>query len=397
MRCVYLAIGIALIAPYGTLAELLREALEPALGAVAALGLAIVACFVALPLATGMLAAVRELEIVAARRLLSVRLADVEASDAPLSWSTRWRGATWFVLHVVAGGLIASLTLTLPAVAIAALRTPFSSGDVRLGPLDATVSGGPESAWIVPLAALALLALVYFAAATSALLAAIAPRLLGPSPAERLVALQRHAAGLAQRNRLARELHDSVGHALSIVTVQSGAAGRVLDSDPAFARRALSEIESSARSGLRDLDHVLGLLRDDGGERAPTPTLADLQRLVDSTRSAGIDVTAQLRGSVADVPQAVSREAYRIVQESLTNVARHAGQVPVRLTLIVGADDLELDISNPLGRLRAPRAGGGSGQDGIRERVAGLRGHVFAGQDGDRWRVCVRLPLRPAP
>ena len=397
MRCVYLAIGIALIAPYGTLAELLREALEPALGAAAALGLAIVACFTVLPLATGMLAAVRELEIVAARRMLGVQLADAESSDAAPSWSTRWRGATWYLLHVVAGGLIATLTLALPAAAIAGLRAPFSSHDVRLGPLDATVSGGPESAWIVPLAVLALLALVYIAAATGALLASIAPRLLGPSPAERLVALQRHAARLAQRNRLARELHDSVGHALSIVTVQAGAAGRVLDSDPAFARRALSEIESSARSGLRDLDHVLGLLRDGSGGRAPTPTLADLQRLVDSTRAAGIDVTVQLRGSVADVPQAVSREAYRILQESLTNVARHAGRVPVSLTLIVGADDLELDVSNPLGRLRGPRTGGGRGLDGIRERVAGLRGHVSAGRDGDRWRVCVRLPLRPTP
>lgn len=114
LRCVYLAIGIALVAPYGTLAELLREALEPALGAAAALGLAIVACFVALPLATGMLAAVRELEIVAVRRLLGVQLDDVEAPDAVLSWSTRWRAATWYLLHVVIGGLIATLTLALP-------------------------------------------------------------------------------------------------------------------------------------------------------------------------------------------------------------------------------------------------------------------------------------------
>ena len=90
---------------------------------------------------------------------------------------------------------------------------------------------------------------------------------------------------LAERNRLARELHDSVGHALSIVTVQAGAAGRVLGGDPEFARQALTAIETSARNGLRDLDHVLGLLRDDAASRAPTPTLADLQRLVDSSRA----------------------------------------------------------------------------------------------------------------
>ncbi|MDQ3879910.1 MAG: hypothetical protein M3295_02360, partial [Chloroflexota bacterium] len=189
---VYLAIGIALVAPYGTLAEMLRTAVEPALGA-AALVLAIVVCFVVLPLATGMLAAVRELEIVAVRGLLGVELAG-EPSHAAPSWSTRWRGATWYLLHVIAGGTMAGLTLALPAFAFAALRAPLAKDDVRLDPLDVTVGGGSESAWVVALAVLAIAALLYLAAATCALLGRIAPRLLGPSPAERLAALERHAA-----------------------------------------------------------------------------------------------------------------------------------------------------------------------------------------------------------
>ncbi len=391
----FLLIGTALIAPYGFLSGFLVPALRGGLGTEAAWGVAIAVCFVALPIATGMLAGTRELEIGAARRLLGAELGDVESPGEAVSWATRRRAAAWFVAHLLAGGVIGSVTLVLPPAVVSAMSAPFASSDVQLGRLDAMVPGGPGSAWLVPLALLSPLVLVYLAAAAGAMLAHLAPRLLGPSAAERLAASQRQAMRLAQRNRLARELHDSVGHALSIVTVQAGAAGRVLDDDPAFVREALANIETSARNGLRDLDHVLGLLRDDAPSRAPTPTLADLQRLVDSTRSAGIDISAHVTGPIDEVPQAVSREAYRIVQESLTNAARHAARAPVSLRLNVGAEDLVLELSNPLDASHPPPAGGGRGLDGIQERVASLRGEVCAGPDADRWRIAVQLPLRP--
>ena len=396
-RFVYLGIGVALVAPFGTLAGFIAPVLEGGLGETAAWTVASVLCFGPLTMATGMLASVRDLEIAAVRRLLGVGLADAAGLDVQMSWSTRWRSAAWFVAHLVAGGVIGALTLVLPPAAVSAFLAPFASGDVQLGQLDATVPGGPASAWLAPLALLSPFALIYLAAAASALLARIAPRLLGPSPAERLAASQRHATRLTERNRLARELHDSVGHALSIVTVQAGAAERVLDNDPDFVREALTNIQLSARNGLRDLDHVLGLLRDDAPSRAPTPTLADLPRLVDSTRSAGIDVTAELTGRIDTVPQAVSREAYRIVQESLTNAARHAGHAPVSLSLNIGEDELELELTNPLGASRPRRAGGGRGLHGIQERVMSLRGQMSAGPDAGRWRVSVRLPLHPTP
>ena len=396
-RFAYLVVGAALVPPFGTLAGFVAPALEPGIGTAAAWTVAIFVCGVALPVAIGMLAPVRALEIAAARLLLNVEVGEAGVVDGGASWSTRRRSATWFVAHLVVGGVIGTLTVVLPPAVVAACYAPFTSGDVQLGQLDPTVPGGPGSAWIVPLALLAPVALVYLAAASGAGLARAAPRLLGPTPAERMAALERHAMRLAERNRLARELHDSVGHALAIVTVQAGAAGRVLDSDPAFARQALTDIETSARNGLRDLDHVLGLLRDDTAVRAPTPTLADLQRLVASTRSAGVDVTAALTGSIDDVPQAVSREAYRIVQESLTNAARHAGQVPVSLSLTVGAKHLELELSNPLDASRPRRSGGGRGLNGIQERVTSLRGQVTAGPDAEQWRIAVRLPLHPAP
>ncbi len=397
-RYAYLVIGAALVPPFGTLAGFVAPALEGGLGETAAWTLAIALCGVALPVATGMLPAVRELEIGAARRLLGVETGDPQALDATASWPTRWRSAAWFVAHLVVGGVIGTLTVVLPPAVVSACSVPFATGDVQLGQLDPTVPGGPGSAWIVPLALLSPLALVCLAAAAGGGLARLAPRLLGPTPAERLAALQRHAMRLAERNRLARELHDSVGHALSIVTVQAGAAGRVLDRDPAFARQALADIETSARNGLRDLDHVLGLLRDDAPSRAPVPTLADLPGLVDSTRSAGVDLSAELTGRIDEVPQAVSREAYRIVQESLTNAARHASHLPVSLSLDIGADHLELELSNPLDASPSHRQeGGGRGLNGIRERVASLRGQVSAGPEADRWRVAVRLPLHPTP
>lgn len=278
-RFVYLGIGVALVAPFATLAGFIAPVLEGGLGETAAWTIAIVLCFGPLTMAMGMLASVRDLEIAAVRRLLGVGLDDTAALGVQMSWSTRWRSATWFIAHLVAGGVIGALTLVLPPAAVSAFLAPFLSGDVQLGQLDATVPGGPGSAWIVPLALLSPFALIYLAAAASALLARIAPRLLGPSPAERLAALQHDAVRLAERNRLARELHDSVGHALSIVTVQAGAAERVLDNDLVFVREALTNIQLSARDGLRDLDHVLGLLRDDAPSRAPTLTLADLPGL----------------------------------------------------------------------------------------------------------------------
>jgi len=395
-RYAYLVIGAALVPPFGTLAGFVAPALEGGLGEAAAWGLAIALCGVVLPIAIGMLPAVRELEIGAVRRLLGVEIGDPMALDAQSPWGTRRRSAAWFVAHLVVGGVIGSLTVVLPPAVVSACVAPFESGDVQLGRLDATVPGGPGSAWIVPVALFSPFALVYLAAAAGGLLARLAPRLLGPSPAERLAAMQRDAMRLAERNRLARELHDSVGHALSIVTVQAGAAGRVLDDDPGFVREALTNIETSARNGLRDLDHVLGLLRDDGAaSRAPAPTLADLQRLVESSRSAGIDVTAELTGRIDEVPQAVSCEAYRIVQESLTNAARHAGRAPVNLSLNIGADDLKLELTNTLNGSHPGRTGGGRGLNGIRERVASLRGEVSAGPDAGRWRIAVRLPLHP--
>ncbi|MEE2048775.1 histidine kinase, partial [Nocardiopsis tropica] len=168
-------------------------------------------------------------------------------------------------------------------------------------------------------------ALLYTVALAGHLLALAAPRLLGPSPTERLAAAQAHAHTLAERNRLARELHDSLGHALSVVTLQAATAARLLDTDPEFARQALTHIADQARTATADLDHALGLLREDtAAPRTTPPDLSHLPHLAHATQHTGTDLTCHVSGDPARVPALLSRETYRISPEARTNALRHA-------------------------------------------------------------------------
>jgi signal transduction histidine kinase len=227
-------------------------------------------------------------------------------------------------------------------------------------------------------------------AGLGSLAATMAPVLLGPSTAERTAAVEARERRLAERNRLARELHDSVGHALTATTLQAGAARAVFDRDPEFARRALEAIEEVGRTAMEDLDHVLGVLRESGPEPArPQRTLADLDRLFADVRAGGVRLDTGV--TVGAVPAPVSREAYRIVQESLTNAARHGG--PGAVTVRVrGDEELTIEVRNALGD-RPAGGGGGRGVDGMRERVRLLGGALEVGADGGEWRVRARLPL----
>ncbi|MEU8319219.1 histidine kinase [Nonomuraea sp. NPDC048881] len=377
---------------------------------------------------TGLFLPVRALEVNAAQGLLGARV-ETPPRQARRSWQERRRTAAWFTLHLAVGGVVSGFTLAVVPFTMFTMALPFIGEPMPVLGLTAE-PGWPSVLWAAAgVGALALL--VAGAAGAGALLAALAPPLLGPTPAERLAAAEDHARTLAERNRLARELHDSVGHALSVVTLQAAAAGRVLDRDPATARTALAAIEQSARAALEDLDHVLGVLREDGradaradgrddagadagedgregrreghredgeeGRRAPQATLADLPALV---AGSGAEVRQDV-GDLSGVPAVVSREAYRILQEALTNAIRHGGGT-VRLAAAVQGEDLRLEVSNASGRHGERhggrrRRGGGRGVDGMRERVRLLRGDLRAGPDEDGWTVSVRLPLRPSP
>jgi signal transduction histidine kinase len=243
-------------------------------------------------------------------------------------------------------------------------------------------------ALLVPLP---LVALYGFVVGLGELITALALRFLGPSAAERLAALEERTEQLLERTRIARELHDSIGHALTVAVVQAGAARAA--GDAAFTDRALEAIEETGRTALEDLERVLGILRESERPVSSRPTLADADRLLESARVSGAKVDAELTGALDTVAGPVSREGYRILQESLTNVLRHAGAVPVRVRVSVGHDTLDLEVRNPL-TAAIPGPGRGSGLRGIRERAALLGGRARTGPDDGDWQVHVELPLR---
>lgn len=195
---------------------------------------------------------------------------------------------------------------------------------------------------------------------------------------------------LLERNRMARELHDSIGHALTVAVVQAGAARTA--NDPAFTERALTAIEETGRDALEDLERVLRVLRESGTPVVERPTLGEAQRLLDSARSSGAKVDARVSGDLGLVPAPVSREGYRILQESLTNVLRHAGPVPIRVSITVADGRLELEVINPLSGA-AGLPGSGSGLRGMRERAALLGGKARMESREGEWHVRVGLPL----
>ena len=400
LRWVYLLLGAALV-----LAFIL---VDSSLGAVAedlglpdvATGIVIAILVAAPPIAVGVLPAVREVEGIAVESLLGVRF-DERPLGPARTWAQRRRTAVWFCLHLVAGGLVGVLSTIVVGIGAMWLVAPFRSPGVHdvVPGISYQIRGTWTDAWLPATALAGIAALFMLSAAVGALLAYLAPRVLGPTAAERIELLERQTATLAERNRLARELHDSVGHALSLVTIQAAAARRVLASDPEFAETALAAMETSARAALADLDHVLGLLRDDrrpGSRTSPQATLGGLDRLVEAARAGGITVTVDRSGDLEQLPAAVSREAYRIVQEGLTNAIRHAGRPPdeltVDLSIRLDTSGLRLVLTNPISG-RSENSGGGRGLAGIRERVAVLRGIVEAGPDQNGWRLAVTLPV----
>lgn len=334
------------------------------------------------------LPATRTLEIVATRGLLGTDIP--HPTHGVLDRETRMRSALWFAIHVVIGGLVSGAVVVTVPMALVFVTQQVGLGDqalFELGPL-----GPDDTAWWTLIGLGLLFAIAYSISALGALAAQVAPALLGPSPDERIAALEARTAELAERNRLARELHDSVGHALTVTTLQAAAARQVIDTDPEFVRRALVAVEESGRAAMEDLDHVLGLLRDTR-RTAPLRTLSDVDRLVADAATAGVQVTLTVDGDLDSLPAPLSREGYRIVQESLTNVARHVGRTDATLSVSVGTNVLQLDITNPITGRSATRSAGGRGLNGMRERVTFLGGRITAGPDENMWRVAVQLPL----
>jgi signal transduction histidine kinase len=198
-----------------------------------------------------------------------------------------------------------------------------------------------------------------------------------------------------ERLRIARELHDVTAHSLSVIAVQSGVASHVLDSKPEEARRALVAIRQVSRDSLQELRAMLGVLRgaeDDAAPLAPTAGLDRLPDLVRPLEDAGLDVVVTSDGDLTDLPGIADASAYRIVQEALTNVLRHAGKAHVTVTLLREPDALLIDVTDDGPGMHPFEEG--HGIIGMRERVSALGGALEAGpRDGGGWRVSARLPV----
>ncbi|MFD9859135.1 sensor histidine kinase [Streptomyces alboflavus] len=357
----------------------------------------------------GLARTTRRVLVACARRMLGVPLPDPVdgrrragstgdgTASSTASGADRLRTPLWLLSHVALGWAGAQLSVLL---FVAGLLLPGGWAGAEAG---VSVNGWTlraESGWQSWAAALCcvLLAAALCPAVTYAL-RWLAPRLLGPSSAERLALAAERERALAERNRLAHELHDSIGHTLTAATIQAAVAGEVLTADPVAARAALRSIEESTRAALEDLDYVLGMLREEKAGTAPARTLADLPELLDRLRHAGAVLEPELSGDLAQVQGTLSRAAYRILQEGLTNALRHGAGGPIRVKVAAAPDSLELEVVNRTGSESGTSPGAfptsGHGLPGLMERVRLLHGEIEAGPDGpEHWRLAVRLPVR---
>jgi signal transduction histidine kinase len=210
--------------------------------------------------------------------------------------------------------------------------------------------------------------------------------------AEREAERERRLAVAEERTRIARDLHDSAGHAMNVILVQAGAARLLRDSDPQRAREALETIEPVARRTIAEIDRLVSALRAETGEEEPValPGVDGIDELADHHRAGGLPVTVRRDGEPRPLQTGVDRAAYRIVQEALTNAARH-GDGSADVLLRFGARTLEIVVLNPVASNGAP-AGEGHGLVGMRERAALLGGSLAVGCEDGRFRLRATLP-----
>ena len=308
--------------------------------------------------------------------------------------ATTWRSILWMTLRFPLGVVAFGATLTMLGTGAALIIAPFTNAFTGAHRVIA-VPGATAAACIVGGCAL----LVLTAHAIDALAwihGKLAGALLGPSRREELAVLAVRSERAESRADLARELHDSVGHSVTAAVLQASAARRVLESDPKFADEALAAIEDQGRQALEELDRVLAVLRDEQGQTRPAPTLDDVDELFARTRAAGQPLAVTRTGDLERVPAVVGREAYRVLQEALTNAMRHASGATTTVSLAVGERALELSVDNGPGLALAPgRTTGGNGLRGVRERVRALDGTLTTCETGDGgYTLRAELPLR---
>jgi signal transduction histidine kinase len=206
-------------------------------------------------------------------------------------------------------------------------------------------------------------------------------------------------AAAEERQRIAREIHDVIAHSLAVTMLHLTGARLALQRDPAEAEAALLEAERLGRESLAEIRRTVGLLAPEGtGTAAPMPTAVDIPQLVREFEAAGLDVDFELTGDPRALAPATGLGLYRVAQESLSNVVRHAPGTHTTMSLCVSDEMVSLQVRNQFASAtRSPGADGGLGVRGMRERVTLLGGELRAGPDGDSWCVAVELPRAVDP
>lgn len=399
---VFLMIGALLAVPYIVVFIWATQiaGVQPASAAVA---FGILLALIGVP---ALLSVTRALERTAVRELLGVELA--EPVDGP-DGRRRWRGAAWFVVHLMAGGL----TIVTVAFAIPVILTV--AGLALTGGMDAVTEVTSD---VVPAAdtatavlwALGLgLGLTIFNVLAGIALPHWARIMLGPTSAERQALDKQRARAEARRNKLARDLHDSVGHALTVTTLQATAAQGMLTKDPQAAAQAMQAVSDTGRAALAELDQVIGILRsgddvssdsDAGNDAGADPDagqlegLRDLSQLLDRLAGQGLEVGRNYDdGWLGEVPAAASHAAYKVLQEGLTNALKYARPAHADLRITQQDSWLRLWLTNPVNSAVSSRTSGGRGLDGMRERARLVGGTVQSGMAGGVWSLRAEFPL----
>ncbi|WP_285555558.1 sensor histidine kinase [Actinoplanes regularis] len=336
-------------------------------------------------------------------------------SAAPLAWSRRAPGVTFGVSAAATLGLIAlDYPLDVPPALLIATYTLAEAVGGGATPHRRLLAAASVAAFLPSTVALMLLndrsvrplssgmvawatmfALVWTAGDRSRLRRERIAELEEHARLRELdLAAQRRLAAAQERTRIARELHDSAGHAINVILVQAGAARLLHERDPRRSRQAIETIEEVAHATIADIDRLVRALREESGPADPAPAdTAALEQLVDRHRAGGLQVSTVFDGAPRGLPSGVAWAAYRILQEALTNAARHgSGEVDVRMSY--GPAAVEIVVSNPVGGREQP--GGGLGIVGMRERAALLDGTLEAGTvDAGMFRLRARLPYDP--
>ncbi len=376
------AIGLAAIVLAASLAAVLDTVLPVPKPVV------LVVCLVPMVL-IGLIPGARELEVEAARSMLGAS-GEVVVPNV-MRAEHRWRTLGWVVLHLVGGLLSGLLLLGILPGGIVTVATGVSGSDLTVGPVELPEERGVVvNLLVVAMGLLAVVAALALTHLLGVLAHRLAPAFLGPTPHDRLLVAEARLAAESEHIRLARQLHDGIGHALSIISLQSAAARRRLSTTGGRSSEELDVIEQTAREAADELDAMLGMLRED--VLSPEPELDQLGRLFEVYRQAGMSLTTTPVPAVPEIAPLVSQTAYRIVSEALSNAQRHGAAGPVEVRIEHTSVRIGIDVLNPTRRSR-PSSGGGRGLAGVRERVHLFGGSVEAGPDGpDRWRLRVTLP-----